>query len=804
MIRHIRFTLRTFRRQPGAYGFAIAVLALAIGICTAVFSLVDAVLLKPLPFPDQNALQVIWKADAKSGSSVVELAYPELGDLQQGVPAFSSVAAMPTTLYGYGKVIQFEGRPPVQVESAPVSNAFFRTLGVSPAIGRDFTPSDEHPGATPVVILSDTVWRTLFHADRAIAGRLITMNGTGFRVIGVMSPGVDFPRGVGVWVPLNVSSGVMHRGTTYLQAIARLRPGYSREQASVEVDTLFKSLARRYPQFYTPTQRAVLTELPRYWAGSARLQLILSIAASILLLITASITAGNLFLSRAVARTQEMATRSSLGATPRHIAAQLVVEGLTASIIAGLLGTAIAAFLIRFLIVLAPPDIPRLADAALSGPVLLFAAVVSLLPAFACSAAPIWVATRTGIETMLREGSSRLTGSRSSRRLQSLFTAGQTAATYVLLTASVLIVLSVHAMLTVDTGFSHLEVVTANLALRGSAYDEAHRTIFFTRLLDRLRASPGIANAAGILLRPLEGTIGWEMHYRAPFNRNQRREELPATNFEVITPGYFATLGVPILAGRDFTVNDKADALPTAIINRSFSDRFRRVGLDPIGQHIQLGGNADDSLLQVVGVVADTRDRDVTMTADQIYVPYQQTGIPVNYIVVRGRGSREDVLARVSAEVAALDATQTIAGVATVAELIARDTARQRFNMVLLLTFGGGALLLAAAGVSSVVAESVSVREREIGVRLALGASRRALVRNLILTTLRFVLVGEAVGLVVSLFLGQHVSGLLYAVQPSDPRALIPVTGFILAVSFCAACVPAWLATRKEMTSALR
>ncbi len=335
MLRHLRFTLRTFRRQPAAYGSAIAVLALAIGICTAVFSLVDAVLLKPLPFPDQDALQVIWKTDAKAGSPVVELSYPELGDLQGGVPAISSAALMPTTLYGYGKMIQFDGRPPVQVESAPVSNRFFGTLGVSPVIGRDFAPSDEHPGATPVVMLSDTVWRTLFKSDRAIAGRLITMNGVGYRVIGVMGPGVDFPRGVGVWAPLGVASEVMQRGATYLQAVVRIKPGYSRDQAHVEVDTAFEAIAIRYKQFYTPSQRAVITGLPRYWAGSARPQLILSMAAAFLLLLIASITASNLFLSRAVSRTQEMATRSSLGAGPRQIAGQLIVEGLAASAIAG-------------------------------------------------------------------------------------------------------------------------------------------------------------------------------------------------------------------------------------------------------------------------------------------------------------------------------------------------------------------------------------------------------------------------------------------------------------------------------------
>ncbi len=337
----IPFSIKTLLHGR-AYLFAISVLALSIGISTAVFSLARAVIFHPLPFPNQDSLRVIWKADAKAGVPFLELSYPELRDLQQRVPAFQSVAVMPTTLYGYGKVILFGNGRPVQVESAPVSHDFFRVLGVHPILGRDFENSDEHPGASPVVILSNDTWRTEFHKDAKIIGRQITLNGEGYTVVGVMASDIDFPRGAGLWLPLGVRENLDNRAAYYMQAIARVKPGYSDAQVSAQVDTLFQRLAIEHPEFYSPTQHSVITRLPEYWTGSARLQLLISLGASFLLLITGCITASNLFLSRTLARRQEIATRSALGATTSQIFAQFLAEGLTAAFFAGSAGLAFA------------------------------------------------------------------------------------------------------------------------------------------------------------------------------------------------------------------------------------------------------------------------------------------------------------------------------------------------------------------------------------------------------------------------------------------------------------------------------
>jgi len=777
-VRTVRFTFRTFTRRGGSYLLAMAVLAAGIGMTTAIFSLVEAVLLRPLPFPDQNSLAVIWKADVKAGAPFVELAYPELLDLQQNVKAFESVAVMPTTLYGYGVAIQDGGHDPVQVESAPVSRDFFRTLGVSPMLGRDFSSADEHVGAAPAAILSNAVWREQFGADKAIVGRQIRLNGTGFTVIGVMAPEVDFPRGVGLWVPVGVRPDTQKRGSVYLQAIARVRRGYSKAQVAAQVNSLFQRLARAYPQFYTPGQQAVITTLPDYWSGPARRQLPISLAAAFLLLATACLTASNLFLSRTVARRDEIVMRTALGATSSRILIQFLVEGLAAASIAGLAGLGLTWGLIRFLIMWAPADLPRIGDAGIDGEVLLVCGALSLLTALACSLAPILIAPAlVGIR-------GPLTGRRRGRRLQGAFTMSQTAITVVLLTTALLVVSNVRALLTTDTGFANRDAVTMNLALRGPQSDP---DLFYTRLLDGLRRSPSVTGAAAVLLRPLEGAIGWDVPFQSEFDRAEDTLKLPVSNFEVVTPGYFQTVGTPLLEGRDFTLHDSENSERVAIIGRSLADRLQRMGHGAMGARLHLGRGSRD-WWKVTGIVADTRSRGVLQPREDIYVSYLQTGIPVNYVVIRGRGTSGELAALVRGEAARIDPGQAVARVATIAQLLDRDMATQRFHMMLLVTFGAGALLLAAAGIYSVVAESVSVRRREIAIRTVLGADRAALIRMLMQSTLRFVITGESIGLLAMVWSGQTAS----------KSTSVSVVIFLLGVSIAAAWVPAWTAAGRD------
>jgi len=765
----------------------------------AMFSLVDAVLLRPLPFPQQDSVQVIWKTDPAAGAPFVELAYPERRDLQENIQGFQYVAVMPTTLYGYGKVIQTGKAEPVQVESTPVSHDFFRVLGVSPMLGRDFISSDEQPGAAPVVVLSNWVWREHLGADRNIIGQMIRLNGQGHTVIGVMAPGVDFPRGAGLWVPLGVNSRIVERRTaTFLQAIVRIKRGYSRSSLTAQVNTLFARLAIDHPDAYSRSQQGVMTSLTAYWTGPARLHLWIMLGASLLLLVAATISAANLFLSRALSRRQEIATRAALGARPSQILWQFAAEGIVAGAIAAAGGLLLAQIAIQLLVKWSPADIPRLSEAALHLKSFGFAAGTALLAAIVCSILPGWFISRTNLEAVLRSGGVRSSLSRTGGRTQSAFVFAQAATTVTLLVMAGLLVISYRSMMTADTGFANHDALSMNLVLRG-ANDPKARHAFYARLLDSLRAAPGVTSASAVLLRPFEGTIGWDAQYQLELEGNREPNREPAqANFEVIAPGYFQTIGTPLLEGRDFSEHDSEGAESVVIIGNSLAQRIRNAGRNPIGHRLRIGRASNGSWMKVVGVCASARYRSVTESGDDIFVPYLQSMVPTNYVVIRGSRPPEELATLVRRTLAGIDPNQAVAGVATIGALIDRNTARHRFNMILLLWFGACAVILAATGVYSVIAEGVAVRRREIAIKTVLGARRFRLVHDVVYRAMVFVFAGEAAGLCCVVGFGKLGSELLYGVSPRDPVLLGSVLIFLFVVSLVSALGPAWAAAGRD------
>ena len=796
---HLRFAIRTLLRNKGAYLPAAAILALGIGMSVAMFSLVDAVLLRPLPFPKQESIQVIWKVDPLAGSHVEELAYPELRDLQESILDFESVAVMPTSLYGYARVLQIGKAEPVQIESTPVSHDFFRVLGVSPVLGRDFASSDERVGAPPVVILSDSVWRHQLGADPTIIGRMIRLNGEGHTVIGVMAAGVEFPRGAGLWIPLGTDARVVNRrGATFLQAIVRSKPGVSRERIAAQVDALFRRLAADHPEAYTRSQRGVVTPLVEYWTGSARLHLWIMLGASLLLLIASVISSSNLLLSRTLSRQGEIATRLALGASRGHILAQLGMESALVALIAAAAGLGLAQAAIRLLVRWAPGDIPRLPEAALDLGSFCFAAGAAALAAVACTVIPGWAATRSR--------------SLSQRKVpaKSVFILAQAAVTVMLLLLASFLVLSYRSMMTADIGFSHRDAVSMNLQLRGpglfstQTFDAPTRRAFYTQLLDRLRQAPGVTSAAAILLRPLEGTIGWDVPYEFEFEAGGKPDRvLPKINYEVVTPGYFQTVGTPLLEGRDFNDHDAEGNPRVVIVSQTLAKRLRAAGHTPLGYRIRLGLDGP-GWRRIVGVCSDARYRGITRTGADIFVPHLQATQPTNYVVIRGTQSAEALAALVRRTTAAMDSSQAVAGVETIGELIDANSARHRFNMILLLWFGVCAALLAASGVYSVIAETMAAREREIAIKFALGAQRIRLVREMVSGTLLFVLAGETLGALLVCVFGKLSSELLYGVSARDPLVLSSVTAFLFVVSLLAALWPAWSAADGDQNASLR
>lgn len=790
ILRHGRFAVRSFRRGP-SYVLATAILALGIGLSVSMFSLVNAVVLSPLPFRAQGDVHLVWKSDSQTKPQIVgELAYPELTDLQAN-PEIESVALIPAALYGNGRVLQSGVQEPIQIESCPTSPDLFRVLGVKPALGRDFTKDDR-----AVVMLSDRVWRTHFGARRDAVNQVTQLNGVGHTIIGVMPPELDFPRGAGLWVPLPPNTD---RGMTWLQAVVRVKPGIAPQQLLAATERTFQLQVKDHLREYSVTQHAVVTPIADFLTGSSKSQLLLSLAASLLLLLSAGVSASNLFLSRTLARRREVATRLSLGASRRQILGQFAVEAFFAATLATLAGSLLAASAIRLLIRWAPADIPRIETAGLDFTALAFSALVAMLATLGCMVGPALLLRDRNVESLLR--GARSAGSRTGRRLQSAFVFSQAAFTVAILAVGLLLFLSYQAMLHTDVGFAHRETLTMNLAMRGPKSGPEARKQFYTNLLEKLHRAPQITSAAAVLLRPMEGPIGWDTEYSFEYEGAQRDPNLlTKANFEVTTPRYFETIGTPLIAGRDFDERDTEDAPKVAVINRTLARRIRSTGREPLGQRMRVFG----AWRQIVGIVADARYRRVVESMDDVFVPYRQVNVPTNYLVVRGQAPAGELLALTRGALHEIDPAQAIAGEATLGELLDRHTSRPRFNLSIMLLFALGAIVLAAAGIHSVIGESVAVRAKEIAVKIALGAGRRRLIGESIHQALILVTLGELAGLAVALIVASSAAELLYSVTPSDPRVLLPVAALVFGVAALAAIIPAWSATNQGVRETLQ
>ena len=812
LARDLGYALVRMRRYPRSAAMIEGSLALGIGMSVAMFSLVDAVLLRPLPFPDQDSIYVIQKADPLAGAHVEELAYPELVDLQESIPGFEYVAVTPTSLYGYARVLETGKADPVQLEASPVSHDFFRVLGVTPRLGRGFTASDERVGAPPVVVISDRTWREHLGADPGIIGRTVRLNGQGHTVIGVMAPGVEFPRGAALWVPLGILQRVVERrGATFLQAVARAEPGYSRRQVDRDVSALFTRLANEYPESYSSSQRGVVTPLVNYWTGSARIHLWIVLGASLLLLTASAISSGGLLLSRAVSRRSEIATHLALGAPPRRIFTQMAAEGAVAGGIAAIAGLGIAYLVIRSLVRWSPADIPRLSEASLDLNSFCFAAGAAALVTVVCSLAPGWAASRMRLESAIREGDLRSSVSHHANRARDLFVLAQSAVTFVLLVTAVLLVLSYRSVAFVETGLANRDALTMDVSLRGpglfpsQAFDRGTTHAFYSRLLQRLREEPGVTSAGAILLRPLAGPIGWDIPFEFEFEAGSwDGKQRPKANYEVVTADYFETVGSPLLQGRDFDSRDSQEAEPVAIISETLAGQVRSAGHTPLGHRVRLATRWSPGWMRVVGISGDARYRSGTHSGAHIFVPSLQAGQATRHVVIRGPRPRQELSALVQRVVREIDPSQNAGDPLTIGELIDRDTARHRFNVILLLWFGACAVILAVTAVYSVIAETMAARRTEVAIKSALGAQRNRVVRDLVVRTMRFAVLGLAVGTAAMSVFGTLSLDVFRGTSAQDPIVLTSVAAFLFVVSLGAAVWPAWHATRDSRRTLLR
>ena len=809
MIQDLRYAVRMLLKRPGFTLIAIFTLALGIGANTAIFSLVHTVLLRPLPFVEQERLVVAWKQDTNAGTPFVELSVAEFADWEARSQSFDSIAVMPTTVYGYGYVMTGRGEA-VQLESSKVTSRFFSMLGVAPALGRGFNESDDQMNAAPVVVVSDRLWRERFDADPNVIGQIVTLAERGYMIIGVMPAKFEFPKGVDLWLPIRTSMPartIESRDAVFLQAVGRLKTGVTIEETEAELNTIIASIAAEHPETEADGQRAVITPLAVHLFGDARPALWLLLAATAMLLLIASANIANLLLARATARRREFAVRAALGAGRLRIMRQLMSESMVLALCGGVGGVLLANWLIDLLVYVAPADIPRIEDVRLDFIVLLFGLFITLLTAFFFGLFPALTAAKINLNETLSEGSSKLSGERTGKRLRSALIVAEVAVTIVLLSGAGLILRSFVNLNRVNLGFDPQNVLTMQLNPKGARYVKPEvRREFYRQLIEKLEAQPGVIAASAVLIRPMEGHVGWDVPFTLEGQSVADAQKNVVPNFEAVTSHYFRTFRIPIKAGREFTDQDTEQAPLSVIISETMAKSLFADDVDPLGKRIKLGTSSSDSPWRViVGVANDVRYRELQAVRFDLYVPLAQwrTGF-VNHFAVRTETDPTNFLATVRREVAALDQSQAVASVATMEQLISANMSRPRFSTVTLGWLSALALLLATVGVYGVVAYAVAQRTGELGVRIALGAQGRDILKLIIGQGMRLVLLGVGIGLVASLALVRMIEKLLFGVSATDPVTFALIALLIIIVALVACWIPARRATKVDPMVALR
>ena len=806
----MRYACRTLRKTPGFTAVAAVTLALGIGANSAMFSVINAVLLRPLPFPSPDALVAVSEVELRRGpgrSTSSSASWPDFFDWRSKSQAFEHMSAYRSagfTLAGGGRSLHVEG--------AVVSSELFSTLDTQPILGRGFRPEDERGG--DVAVIGDSLWRSQFSAASDVIGRPITLNARRYTVIGVMPAGFQFPISVPraeVWLTLAEDARVEHpddtpmtteRGAHFLKVIGRLRPSATIASAQADLDVIAAALAREFPVDNGQRGVRVARQLD-VLVGDTRQSLLVLLAAVGCVLLIACVNLANLLLARGAGRAHEIAMRAALGASAQRIVRQLLTESLVLATLGTACGLALAYGSIALLVRWSPVELRGLDEVAIDGTVLAFTAGIAIVSALVFGIVPAIAAARTDPALGL-QGASRATAGRTERRLRAALVVAETAIGVVLLVGAGLLLRSFDRLVRTSPGFDPDHVVTATFRLPDSRYPYLKQIAFYDRLLPDLRALADVEAAAATVPLPMSGTnytISFE-----PAGDTAPSAERQSAAFGMVSPGYFRAMHIPLVSGRDVTEADNDAAPRVVVVNESFARRYFP-GADPIGKRIKPGLSTTEKETpwrEVVGVVHDIRHRSLSEpTLPAYFVPYAQGLISPLRLVIRTRnapGIAEEVrkvIARMDPEVALYD-------VKTMEEYLATSVASPRFQTLLLAAFAGVGLALTAVGLYGVMAYGVAQRTREFGIRLALGARPRQVLGLVMRGGLRLVAAGLVAGILAAGFATELLAGALYGVDRLDPATFLGVAAVLLAVAMLASYLPARRATRVDPIRALR
>jgi putative ABC transport system permease protein len=800
LLRDLRYALRTLRKTPSFTFFAVLTLALGIGATSTIFSVVNTVLLSPLPYREPAGIVSVYESNPRDGTDAFPVAPANFLDWRRDNRVFAAIAASRT------QSMNVTGRnaEPERVVGAAVTASYFDVLGTAPRLGRAFTAEEDTQNGPRAVVLSDALWRRRFSGDPKIVGQSVTLNNEPYTVVGIAPASLRLPSPeTEFWVPIAFGpQDAENRGAHSMGVVARLKPGVTVERAGTEMRAIADRIAAAYPQFqsgFSVTVRPLSDDI----VGDARTPLLVLAGAVGFVLLICCANVANLMLARAAGRQKEIAIRSAIGAGRRDIVRQLLAESLVLAVFGGVAGLLLATWGVDLVVALGPRELPRLEELAVDGRVAGFALAASVLTGLVFGVAPAMVASRADLNDTLKEGLKGSSAGPGRARARQALLVAEVAISLTLLVGAGLMLKSMSRLRAVDPGFRSAGLVTGVVSLPTAKYDTStKRTAFYEALEERLRSAPGVRNAGFVSALPLSGSLsisGYWIEGKTPRGDNSK---VPVAHSYQIAGDYFGTMGIPLKSGRLFTAQDREGAPQVAIVNERLA-RQQFPGESPIGKRVQFGP-PESPFFEIVGIVGDVRHGGLGEDAPaQIYLAYAQTSFGGLTAVVRGSDAGQ-LASALRREVRAVDADQPVARLRTMEEVISEGIARPRFITLLLGAFAGVALLLAIVGIYGVVAYSVAQRTQEFGIRMALGADARRVLREVVGQAARVTVMGVVIGAAAALALSRTLASLLFQVGAADPVTYVSIALVLLAATVVASWIPARRATRVTPLSALR